>query len=550
MRSEQLIEGEVRSALMRPVAEVLFQRGVVQHSLDRFDEALASYDAALTLDPDLAGAWNNRGVVLHMLRRFDDAVASYRKALALQPDFVVALRNCGLALIELRQFASALASCDAALSICPDYPEALHDRGDVLTKLGRFEEAISSYDAALAIRPHWAEALRNRGLSLHELGRFEAALGSFDAALAIKADYVEALFNRANTLCHLAKLDEALASCDQAHALTHDDESAQYYKPTLKWSTLLQFGKFVESWREYEADRQAHPRLARRLDRPEWRGEDPQGVKFLFYAEYGLGDAIQFARFARAVAAKGGEVVLEVQPSLGALMRSLKGITVVRRGETLPEFDLHLPLWGLPFVLDATLNSIGADIPYLAAEPARIDKWVRQLPARSLNVGVAWQGNPSSAADLGRSAPLRLFEPLARVPGVNLVSLQKNAGTEQLDDLPAGMKVAMLGPDFDEGLDAFLDAAAVIANLDLVVTTDTSIAHLAGALGHPVWIALQRTPDSRWMLEREDTPWYPTARLFRQNRSGDWRELFERIAADLVIRAGKRDKFSKGAGRR
>jgi hypothetical protein len=266
----------------------------------------------------------------------------------------------------------------------------------------------------------------------------------------------------------------------------------------------------------------------------------PKPPALLLYAEQGLGDTIQFSRFACSLAASGKEVFLEVQPPLGALLGRLEGVKVIRKGETLPEYDVHLPLMSLPHVLGVTPETAPGDVPYLFAEPARVEAWVKRLPTCQFRVGIVWQGNPDGYVDKGRSIPLRCFTPLCRIPGLRLISLQKNYGIEQLADLPSGMRVETLGAEFDPGPDAFLDTAAVMMNLDLVVSTDTGAAHLAGALGLPVWIVLRHVPDWRWMIDREDTPWYPTARLFRQTRHGDWDEVFERIAGELA--RGRQDQ--------
>jgi hypothetical protein len=254
----------------------------------------------------------------------------------------------------------------------------------------------------------------------------------------------------------------------------------------------------------------------------------------LLYAERGLGDTIQFSRFACSVAAQGGDVLLEVPPPLRGLLRSLPDVKVARRGEALPEYDAHLPLMSVPDVLGATSEAGLGQTPYLFAEPALVAAWAKRLPAGQFRVGIVWQGKPVAMIDKGRSIPLRAFAPLSRVPGVRLISLQKNEGGEQQTPLARDIPVHALGADFDAGPDAFLDSAAIIMNLDLVISSDTASAHLAGALGRPVWIALGHVPEWRWMLDRADTPWYPTARLYRQTVRGDWDEVFARIAADLA----------------
>ena len=235
-------------------------------------------------------------------------------------------------------------------------------------------------------------------------------------------------------------------------------------------------------------------------------------------------------------------MLLEVQPSLGGLLGSLEGVKVIRNGAALPEHDAELPLMSLPHVLGATLETIPREVPYLFAEPARVEAWAKRLPAGQIRIGIVWQGKSTADVDIGRSVPLRSFAPLCRIPGLTLISLQKYDGAEQLAHLPPGMNVETLGAEFDAGSDAFVDCAAVMMNLDLVISSDTAAAHLAGALGRPVWIVLKHVPDWRWMMDREDTPWYPTARLFRQARRDDWDEVFERIAGELARAAAAKTR--------
>jgi hypothetical protein len=401
--------------------------------------------------------------------------------------------------------------------------------------LKRFAEALVSHDRALAFRPHDVGALSNRGIALALLGRFDEALASYDRALAIRPDHAEVLNNRGKAFREVKRLDEALASYDRA--LRFDPGNADHH--LNRALLLLLTGSFADGWHEYEWRRKTKGRGERTFNAPEWAGEDVSGECLLFYSERGLGDTIQFARFARSAASRAARVVLEVPVALEGLLQRLHGgATIVRAGAPVPDFDRHLPLMSVPFVLGWTPEQGAAETPYLSADPVRVDRWSRRLPGGGFRVGIAWQGNPAAPADRGRSIPLRAFPPLGQIPGVRLISLQKGSGVEQMADLPPGMAVDSLGADFDSGPDAFLDTAAVMMHLDLIVTSDTAVAHLAGALGRPVWIALRHVPDWRWMLDCEDSPWYPTARLFRQRRTGDWNEVFERMTRELAQAVG------------
>jgi FkbM family methyltransferase len=365
---------------------------------------------------------------------------------------------------------------------------------------------------------------------LAELKRLDDALASYEQALAVRPDYPEALHNRAVALSEAARFDEALASHDRAVQLDPDNVVFRCIRASL----LLLRGRFADGWREYEWRKKLTDRSEGTLSAPEWRGEDIRGKRLLLYSVPHFGDTIQFIRFARSATELGAKVIVAAPARLAALLRSSAcDATIEGFGARLPDFDLRLPLVSMPFVLGFSPETSPAEVPYLSAEPARIEKWASRLPADGFKVGVAWQCCTKASADKERAIPLKAFAPLSRVPGLRLISLQKEEGLEQLANLPAGMTVTTLGDDFDAGPDAFLDTAAIMMSLDLVVTCDTAVAHLAGALGHPVWIVLKKVPDWRWLLDREDSPWYPTVRLFRQRIAGDWDAVFARVATEL-----------------
>ena len=538
-RFAEALECYQRALAIKPdYADALNNRGIIFQELGRFDEALGSYEQALAIRPDYPEAFNNRGIIFQELGRFDEALECYQRALAISPDYAGAHSNRGNTLQQLGRFGEALASYERALEIRPDYAEALSNRGNTLQELKRFDEALESFEQALEIRPDYAEAFNNRGNTLQKLGRFGEAVESYERAVAIRADYAEAFNNRGNALQELVRFDEALESYDRALAIRPDYASCHVNRAFL----LLQTGRFAEGWQAYEWRRKIDSGTARPLSLPEWTGGDTDAKRLLFYSEQGLGDSIQFSRFACSVAARGAEVLLEVQPSLVGLLRSLKGLRVIPKGATLRKHDAELPLMSLPHVLGTTPETIPGNLPYLFAEPARVEAWAKRLPAGQFRVGIVWQGKSTADVDFGRSIPLRSFAPLCRIPGLTLISLQKHHGVRQLAHLPPGMRVETLGAEFDAGEDAFVDCAAVMMNLDLVISSDTAAAHLAGALGRPVWIVLKHVPDWRWMMDREDTPWYPTARLFRQARRDDWDEVFERIAAELARATGAKTK--------
>jgi tetratricopeptide (TPR) repeat protein len=538
-RFDEALECYQRALAISPdYADALNNRGNTLQELTRFDEALASYQQALAIRPDYPEAHNNRGVILQELGRFDEALECYQRALAIRPDYAGAHNNRGNTLQDLARFGEALESFERALEIMPNYAEAHNNRGNTLQDLKRFDEALECYQRALAIRPGYAEAFNNRGNTLQKLGRFDEALEGYERAVATRVDYAEAFNNRGNALQELVRFGEALESYQRAIAIRPDYAACHANRSLL----LLQTGRFAEGWQEYEWRRKIDSRPSHPLSAPEWTGDDTNARRLLFYSEQGLGDTIQFCRFACSIAARGREVLLEVQPSLGGLLGSLDGVKVIRNGSTVPEHDAELPLMSLPHVLRTTPETMPGNLPYLFADPARVAAWAKRLPAGQFRVGIVWQGKSTADVDIGRSIPLRCFAPLCHIPGLTLISLQKYDGAEQLAHLPPGMRVETLGAEFDAGSDAFVDCAAVMTNLDLVISSDTAAAHLAGALGRPVWIVLKHVPDWRWMMYREDTPWYPTARLFRQARRDDWDEVFERIAAELARAAAAKTK--------
>lgn len=509
---------------------------------NRESEAMRLLDAALAIRPGDRDAANMKGGLLGNLGRFDDALAAFRQGLAAHPDAGELHYNAAFALQCLERYDEAAGEYASALEYRPEFPEALSNLGLTLNALGRRDEALQSFDKALRQRPNFARALNNRGITLSELGRLDDAVASYNAAIALDPAYREAFNNRGSAYGEMGRLADAFN--DYTHATAIDPRYADAYVNESFMRLLM--GDFERGLQRYEWRREGQfgsgPRPA---EKPEWRGENITGLTLLLIAEQGLGDTIQFCRYATRLAERGVRVVLEVQPALKPLLSPLRGVqAVIEIGGPRPPYDMHRALLSMPYVLKTLPATIPSRVPYLSAEPKRVEAWRARLDRAGggLRVGIAWQGNPGTKLDLGRSPPLRMFAPLAGIPGVRLVSLQKGAGVDQLEALPSGMSVQVLGDDFD-GDGAFLDTAAVMESLDLVVTSDTAVAHLAGALGRPVWVALKTVPDWRWMLSREDSPWYPTMRLFRQHERDAWQEVFGRIAHELASLAG--DKHGK-----
>lgn len=497
----------------------------------RMSEALAAFDAALSAAPEDAELHGQRGLVLKELGRFEEAAAAFGRAAVIRPSLTMAIANRGSALLVLRRFEEALACFEQVLQRDARSVEALNNRGSALFEMRRFEESLASHEAALALRPGHASALNNRGNALRELDRLDEALASFEAALRLQPAFAAAHANRAGALLALGRVDDALAGFDAALALRPDYAEARWGKAVA----LLLLGRYGEGWQLHESrwqQRHAAPMRVLRAD-PPWLGEHPlSGRSILLHAEQGLGDALQFSRYAGVLRDQGARVSLLVPTPLRALLaRSLPGVTVVDDEQALAPHDHHCPLMSLPLALGAQPPQPLTPAQGLRADPARVAAWEDWLgPRMRPRVGLVWRGNPAHRNDQRRSLPLAAL--LEALPAsAEYLSLQKEVPDEERRMLaqadirdPAGR----LG-DFD-------DTAALCECLDLVVSVDTSVAHLAASLGRPTWILLPHAPDWRWMLGREDSAWYASVRLLRQGPDRRWAPVLARLACDLVAR--------------
>ena len=520
------VSSEPTMSKRKHAIEAHFQQGVRLHRASRLAEAELVYRQVLAAMPGHAETLHMLGVLALQSGQFGAALANIDQAIALRPATAMYHVNRANALLALGDKAAAVAACQEALRHKRNCAEADQVLGHALADEGRTDAAIEAYRAALRHNPNLPGLHNNLGLALRQAGQLEDAATHLRQALTQEPSDVQAQSNLAGLLKELGRLDEAEALYREA-LRQRPDEPGLHYNLGL---VLLLRGRLDAGWPEYEWRFRAGTARLPDCSQPRWQGEPLDGRTLLVRAEQGFGDTIQFCRFVPLVT--GGHVILEVQPSLRRLVTGLQGVErIVGAGETLVDFDLYVPLLSLPHLLRFT----PVTVPYLRAEPALIAAWRERLGHGGFRIGIAWQGNPASQAELGRSCPLESLRPLASLPGVRLISLQKHHGLEQLATAAAGLGIET--PDLDAGADAFVDTAAVMECVDLIVTSDTSIAHLAGALGRPVWVALQHVPDWRWQLERDDCPWYPSMRLFRQTRRGDWDDVFARIAAaaaDLV----------------
>ncbi|WP_406868207.1 tetratricopeptide repeat protein [Paraburkholderia fungorum] len=475
------------------------------NALQRFDEALASADRALALQSGFPDALNNRGNAQAGLNLPLEALNSFDRALASAPDFAPAWNNRACVLRDLGRAADALASCDHAIALQPGYPDAWSNRGNALSDLNRPHEARESYQRALELAPAFADAWNNLGLTQVDLNEHAQALHSYERALAVNPAAAETHWNR--SLC------------------------------------LLQLGQLEAGWAEYEWrwERSRIKASRRTFAQPLWLGNfSIDGKTILLHAEQGLGDTLQFCRYAKTVSKLGAKVVLEVPRELMRLMSTLDGVNqLIEAGHALPPFDCHCPLLSLPLACKTDLASIPSKTPYLFADPQASREWHERIAApaqKCLNVGLVWAGgNRPHVAELRkndarRSITFERLAPILDVPNVRFFSLQKGPAARQLQHDDSHLDVI----DYTEELDDFADTAALVANLDLVISVDTSTAHLAGALDKPVWILNRFDTCWRWMLERTDTPWYAQAKLFRQPALGDWDSVIRNVRDALA----------------
>jgi tetratricopeptide (TPR) repeat protein len=530
-RPQAALENFERALALKPDhTDALLNRAQILHDLEREQEALESIERALALKPDHAAALALRGRLLRALKRDAAALASFDRALALKPDDADTLVARGNTHYAMKSYAAALADCDRTLLLRPDAAPLHNNRGNILRELGRQQEAMDGFDRALALDPDYAEAYSNRGNALLELNRPAEALADYDRALALKPDFTYALVNRGIAMHYLTRFEEALESFDRALALAPDLAEAHWNKGLL----LLSLGDFARGLPDYEWRwRREGEMKPRNFAQPVWQGEDLGGRKILLHAEQGFGDSIQLLRYVPMVVAKGGRVVLEIPDSLMPLIGRGDGVVaMVRPGAPLPPFDLHCPLLSLPLAFGTTLATIPAEVPYLRVPAERAANWRTWLPGSGRpRVGLVWSGKPSHKNDHNRSIAFHRLAPLLSLPGVDFISLQREYREADLAALAACPNLLRL----DAALSDFADTAAVVEALDLVITVDTAVAHLAGALGKPVWILLSSIQDWRWLQQREDSPWYPTARLFRQPEIGDWDSVIARVARELAV---------------
>jgi tetratricopeptide (TPR) repeat protein len=564
LQRPQEAESCFRSAITRQpnFAEAHDSLGYTLQMLSRPDEAIECHKKALAIKPELANAHNNLGNAFCALGQYEQAIAEYRRALAARRIYPEADNNLGRALAEIGKYEQAVTHFKRALDAAPINVEILLNLGSALSACGCRDEAMSYYQRALAIDPSnasvhicLAETLRLLGKEdeadkhcdkaieldptsnwvltdlaflMVKLNRAEQALATYNKVLDTEPNLTSALINRASLLQGFGRFDEARATYARALAVNPADAGAQFGEASL----LLQLGDLQAGFKKYEARRDKCDIPSRRsFAQPMWKGENVAGKTILLHAEQGFGDTLQFCRYAELLAERGARVVLEVQAELQSLLHSLPGVeTVIAAGNALPAFDFHCPMASLPLGFGTTLETIPDKTPYLTPPADRVALWQKKLGPRSKpRVGLVWSGNPNQSNDHNRSMRLGELTALLELPHIQVVSLVKAPRERDLPLLKANPQVLHLGDDLQD----FADTAAVVSHMDVVISVCTSVCHLSGALNRPTWVMLSAAADWRWLLDRTDSPWYPSVRLFRQRKLGDWRSVVGPLVEEL-----------------
>jgi tetratricopeptide (TPR) repeat protein len=518
-------------------AGALFLSGLICQESNEFEQAIKFYQKALQSDPALVSAYYNLGSIFQEKGQPDEAVTYYQKALELDTTLADVWNAMGIIFQEKGLLAEAIKHYKKAVELNPDLADAYYNLGKAFWEEGQCDGAMTYYQKALQLNPNSAETYNNLGFCLQAKGHPEKALVYFQRAIGLNPHFAEAYYNLALYY----------------HDRNLPDEAVEYYRKAVEnkpdfvnahWNmacALLLAGKFEQGWKEYEWRWKLKDHRGRTFPSSAlWDGSDISGRTVLLHAEQGFGDAIQFIRYAPLVAERGARVIVQCPEEVVSLFRTVKGVAqVFSERVQLPEFDLQCPLLSLPRVFGTTPGTIPVNIPYIAADALSVEEWKQRLQhdGSTLKAGLVWTGRSNVKRERDRSCSLELFSPLSRINGITFYSLQKGRGAEQVKTPPLTMHLV----DYTEEIKDFADTAALIANLDLVISVDTAAAHLAGALGKPVWTLLPFVPDWRWMLKREDNPWYPTMRLFRQPAPGSWEAVIRNIERDLenlLLRSG------------
>ncbi|UBF29373.1 FkbM family methyltransferase [Kovacikia minuta CCNUW1] len=547
-------------ALMPKDADAHYNLGVALYEAGQLEEAIAHYQQTVAQNPNHVSAHTNLGMAFYQQGKLEAAADHYNRAIALNPDHVNALNGLGVVLFHLGQLEEAIGHYQRAISLNPEQVSAYNNLGTVYQKQGKPKQAMAQYERAIALNPNHASAYDNLGTVLQEQGRLAEAIAHYRQAITLDPNAANAYNNLGSALKEQGNLSEAVACCQQAirlqpnHADAHNNyasslveqgkfgEAIVHYEQAIHYQPehvnahlnlgiiLLMLGDFQRGFKEYHWRWRSKQCPDLRYPQALWDGSDLTGKVILLTAEQGFGDTIQFARYAPLVAQRGGCVIVACQKPLLRLLSSLPGIDqCVDRDKVNVQTHVHIPLLDLPLILGTTPESIPAQMPYLSGAVSTFSPLPTPHSPHLLKIGFVWASNPDNSTAKKRSCPLSYFLPLLKIPGIGLYSLQKDVPESDAVLLEAQPEIQDLRPLIKD----FADTAAAIAQLDLVISVDTAVAHLAGALGKPVWTLLPYVADWRWLLQREDSPWYPTMHLFRQTQPGDWAGVFERVIARL-----------------
>ncbi|MBD2179888.1 tetratricopeptide repeat protein [Planktothrix sp. FACHB-1355] len=523
-----LFEGEPEEIerLTKELLDILQIEGIKYLETGKYEQAEKIYFQFVEQDPKNPIAYKNLGNVLYSQGKLEEAIAYYQEGIELEPNDAITYYHLGNAFHQLNRLEEAIAHYQQSLAISPKSPTVLNNLGNSLQRKGKFEEAIACYQQSITLDSNNALTYNNLGSVFNSQGKMEEALACFQQGLNLEPDNVESYNNLAVSYQKHRQYEKALECCDRAIEIKPNYADAHWNRALI----LLRLGDYERGFIEYEWRWQRKENQPRFLPKPIWDGSNIEGKTILLQAEQGIGDLIQFIRYVPLLVKLGACIIVESHQQLVRLLRNVEGIDkVVAIGETLPEFDVYIPLLSVPRILGTTLETIPATIPYIA--PLKEVRFPLDDSDESyLKVGIVWAGNPKHLDDRKRSTSLQQFLPIFNISHITFYSLQKGPKAAEISEISLPINLV----DLNSKINDFADTAAVIAQLDLVITVDTAVAHLAGAMGKPVWVLLCYNPDWRWMIDREDTPWYPSVRLFRQNRSGDWQEVLERVAQTLT----------------
>lgn len=513
--------------------------GIILEVLGKYDEAIISYQQAVSLKPNYAEAYHNMAVALQSQGHYATAVERCKQAVMLKPDYSQAYNTMAFSLEKQHLYDEAIDNYKQALLLDPDFVEAYNHLGVVLNEQSRFTEAIDNFRNALKRDPDYAEVYNNMGIALKEQEEFSEAIANFEKTLQLDPNFAEAYYNLGNSLRDGGRCVEAINNYRKAIGLKPDYAQAHW---NFSLALLLN-GNYSEGWKGYKWRRNADLKVLTNYHctgKPRWDGSSFDSERLLVHYEQGLGDNIQFVRYLPMIKARGGTVIFETLKPLIGLLRGFPGVDELV--EYIPnrklqlEYDVYSSLLDMPYIFKTTIDTIPSQVPYIYADSSKAEYWRDKLSGPELKVGIVWAGSPEHGNDRYRSCSLKNFASLGEIDGVQLYGLQKGLAAGQMDEYAEMVSIINISKYFND----FTDTAAVIENLDLVISVDTSVLHLSGAMGQSTWALLPFAPEWRWMLNRSDSPWYPTMKLFRQSNWNDWDSVFRSVTEELKMMVSNR----------